>query len=283
MKPALQVTKSSGLSADFDVAKLRLSLHKSGAAPETADQIVAEIQRNLFEGVTTKDIYGWAFRLLRQKARPAAARYSLKQAMLQMGPTGFPFEAFISRLLQFEGWKTQVGLILEGHCVRHELDVLGEKDDQILIAECKYHNHRQKVSDVKISLYIHARFHDLERRWKETGEFAGKTVQGWIFTNTRFTDDAAQYGACSNLRLVSWNMPPGQGLKDWVDRSGLHPLSCLTALTRTEKQHLMEHGIVLVKDLLEHPQALEQIRLSQTRAANALQEAQAVVSGKIPA
>jgi hypothetical protein len=278
MNRGFQVTKSAGHRAEFDAEKLHRSLCKSGATEAIADRIVGEISRNLYDGIRTKEIYGWAFRLLRQHARPAAARYSLKQALLQMGPSGFPFEAFIGRLFEHEGWQVQIDTILEGHCVNHEIDVIAEKSGEISVVECKFHNHQEQVCDVKISLYIDARFKDIERRWAEAGQYRDKKIQGWIFTNTRFTDDAAQYGICSGLRLISWNEPAGNGLKDWIDRSGLHPVSCLTSLTRAEKQTLLERGVVLVKDLIDNPYILEQCKISDRRSGSILEEASAVTS-----
>jgi hypothetical protein len=277
MKPGFQVTKSAGHLVDFDPDKLQRSLCKSGATPEVADSIVTEISNNLFEGIRTKDIYGWAFRLLRQRARPAAARYSLKQALLQMGPSGYPFETFIGRLFEHDGWQVQVDAILEGFCIRHEVDVMAEKGSEISLCECKFHNRQGQVCDVKIPLYIDARFRDIQRNWEAIQLHSDKKIQGWIFTNTRFTDDAAQYGACAGMKVISWNEPNGNGLKDWIDRTGLHPLSCLTNLTRAEKQSLLEMKIVLVKDLVENPQALDQCRIRGQRYNAVMEEARALV------
>ncbi|MGS0527278.1 hypothetical protein ACU8V7_21050 [Zobellia nedashkovskayae] len=44
-----------------------------------------------------------------------------------MGPTGFPFERFIGALLTYSGYETKVGIVMDGICVTHEIDVVAEK------------------------------------------------------------------------------------------------------------------------------------------------------------
>ncbi|HLR91356.1 MAG TPA: hypothetical protein VK040_10390 [Balneolaceae bacterium] len=74
-----------------------------------------------------------------------------------------------------------------------------------------------------------------------------------VYTNTRFTSDAIQYGKCVGLLLTSWDYPRGNGLKDRIDKSGLHPLTALTTLTKAEKTKLLDEGIVLCKELHGNP------------------------------
>ena len=47
----------------------------------------------------------------------------LKQAIMELGPSGFPFEQFVAELLKCRGYQIKVGVIVEGHCVNHEIDV----------------------------------------------------------------------------------------------------------------------------------------------------------------
>jgi hypothetical protein len=65
--------------------------------------------------------------------------------------------------------------------------------------------------------------------------------------------------------LVSWDYPNEKSLKDRIDKSGLHPLTSLTAVTRAEKSKLLEKGIVLCKELHENPQLLEEIGIDKSR------------------
>ncbi len=252
---AISVTKASGERVPFASQKLRSSLQRSGATPEISATILEEIRPRLAEGISTKKLYRMAFNLLHQRSTRLAARYRLKQAIMDLGPSGFPFERFIARLLEQDGYRVEVGSIVEGKCVKHEVDVIALKGEQHFMVECKYH-HPGRICDVKIPLYIQARFKDVEEQWRLIPGHGTKFHQGWLVTNTRFTSDALQYGQCAGLHLVSWDHPVKESLKDRIDRSGLYPLTCLSSLTRTEKQQLLDLGVVLCKEICTEPALL---------------------------
>ncbi|RYE54351.1 MAG: ATPase [Sphingobacteriales bacterium] len=268
----ITITKASGLKAPFNKGKLKHSLLRSAATSEQADEVVSEVMEMLVDGMSTRKIYKTAFRLLRNVSRPMAARYKLKHAIMELGPSGFPFEQFVGELLNYRGYKTQVGVIVKGHCVNHEVDVIAEKDHHHFMVECKFHNRQDYVCDVKIPLYIQSRFLDVETSWKQLDGHVEKFHQGWVVTNTRFSEDAAQYGMCMNLNLVGWDYPKNNGLKDWIDHSGLHPITCLTTLTQNEKQQLMDKKIVLCKTLHHNHALLQNIGIEQPRLDKVIEE-----------
>ncbi len=272
----INITKASGNKAPFNKGKLKQSLLRSGATNEQADEITNEVIEMLVEGMSTRKIYKTAFRLLRNYSRPAAARYKLKQAIMELGPSGFPFEQFVAELLKYKGYKTQVGVIVKGHCVNHEVDVIAEKDEHHFMIECKFHNRQGYVCDVKIPLYIQSRFLDVEKQWKQLDGHAEKFHQGWVVTNTRFSEDAAQYGRCMNMNLVGWDYPRNNGLKDWIDSSGLHPVTCLTTLTHREKQELLDKKIVLCKTLHHNHTVLQSIGIGSPRLEKVMDECSAL-------
>jgi hypothetical protein len=272
----MNITKSSGHIVPFNRGKLKHSLLRSGANAEQADEIVSEVMDMLVEGMSTRKIYKTAFRLLKNVSRPFAARYKLKRAIMELGPSGFPFEQFVAELLKYKGYKIQVGVIVKGHCVNHEIDVIAEKDEHHFMIECKFHNRQGYVSDVKIPLYIRSRFLDVEASWKQIDGHAEKFHQGWVVTNTRFSDDAAQYGRCMNLNLVGWDYPKNNGMKDWIDGSGLHPITCLTTLTQREKQQLLDKKIVLCKTMHHNHSALQSIGIKSPRLEKVMEECEAL-------
>lgn len=272
----INITKASGLKVPFNKGKLKQSLMRSGANSEQADEVVNEVMEMLEEGMSTRKIYKAAFRLLRNVSRPMAARYKLKQAIIELGPSGFPFEQFVGELLKHRGYKTQVGVIVKGHCVNHEIDVIAEKDEHHFMIECKFHNRQGYVCDVKIPLYIQSRFLDVEKQWKQLDGHAEKFHQGWVVTNTRFSEDAAQYGRCMNMNLVGWDYPRNNGLKDWIDSSGLHPVTCLTTLTHREKQELLDKKIVLCKTLHHNHALLQSIGVKPPRLQKVMDECAAL-------
>lgn len=272
----IKITKASGEVVNFDESKLRQSLERANASKDVIDQISEEINSLLYGGITTKEIFKKAFSLLRKRERPSAARYKLKNAIMELGPTGFPFEKFVGKILEHEGYKTQVGVIVQGNCVQHEVDVIAQKGNSHLMIECKYHSDQGRFCNVKIPLYIHSRFLDVERKWKQQKGHETKLHQGGLYTNTRFTTDALQYGKCVGLLLTSWDYPRGNGLKDRIDKAGLHPLTALTTLTKAEKIKLLEMGVVLCKELYNKPELLKQVGIDKKRHKKILKESEEV-------
>lgn len=272
MKKTINIVKHSGEIQEFNLEKLKSSLRRAKASEDVVLEIADQVQRNLVEGMTTKKIYKMAFAILKEKSTSCASRYKLKKALMQLGPSGFPFEKLIGQLLAHEGFETQVGAFVQGKCVQHEIDVIAQKDNLHYMIECKYHSDQGRFCNVKIPLYIQSRFIDVEIEWKKQSSDPNIVYKGWVYTNTRFTADALQYGTCVGLGLASWDYPKGNGIKERIDRVGMHPLTALTTLTKSEKTKLMDKGIVLCKEIHENPHLLEEIGISHERNKKILED-----------
>ncbi|WGF92419.1 restriction endonuclease [Aequorivita marisscotiae] len=270
MNKSVLIKKYSGEYEAFDVNKLINSLRRSRADEDIIQDIARKVQEQIEEGMTTKKIYQLAFKMLKAKSRVSASKYKLKKALMELGPTGFPFEKLVGKLLAHEGFDTEVDVIVQGNCVQHEIDVIAQKDNNHYMIECKYHSDQGRVCNVKIPLYINSRFLDVEKNWERQKGHDTKLHKGGVYTNTRFTSDAVQYGKCVGLLLTSWDYPMDNGLKDRIDKAGLHPLTALTTLTKAEKSKLLDKGIVLCKELHENPALLEQIGVDKKRHKNIL-------------
>lgn len=264
------ITKRNGDKVPFNVQKLIDSLDRSGASEEVIEKVINEVGKNLADGMSTHKVYRMAYAILRRKSNRVAGAYRLKKAIFELGPTGFPFERFVGELLKNQGYKVEVGKIIQGHCVQHEVDVIAEKDNQKFMIECKFHSDPSKKSDVKVSLYIQSRFLDIEKEWKKQTEEHLRFHQGWIVTNTRFTDDAMQFGKCAGLKLISWDYPSKGSLKERIDMSGLHPITVLQSITKKEKQELLQLNLVMCRDL--HIENLRQIGVQQNRVNRIMKE-----------
>jgi len=273
MKNIIKVRKYSGTLVNFDLDKLLQSLRNSHANEEIVQSIAKEVQSKLFDGISTKQIYQMAFKILKRKIAPSASRYKLKKAIMELGPSGFPFERFIEKIVSHEGFKTEVGVIVKGHCVTHEVDVVAINNPKHYMIECKYHNTQRRVNNVKIPLYIQSRFKDIEKQCKKHENEKYNFHQGWVYTNTRFTSDAIDYANCVNLKLVSWDYPPGNSLKDKINNYRLYPITTLTALTKSDKTKLLEKGIVLCKEIYEKPQILTEVGIDKKKHKKILDNA----------
>jgi len=272
----ITVTKASGEQEPYSEIKLRRSLAKAGADKQLIDRIAATVERELFDGITTTQVYNKAFKLLKDSSVGSAGRYKLKKAILELGPTGYPFEKFIGELLNRLGFTTKVGVVIKGNCVSHEVDVVAEKDDKLFMVECKFHNRKGHRCNVKTPLYIQSRFKDVEKTWSSQPGHEHKLHQGWVVTNTRFTTDAQQYGTCAGLKLLSWDFPKKSGLKDLISQVNLYPVTSLTSLSRKEKQLLLEHDIIVCKQLSENKAVLCQLGWNTRKKNRVLKEVDAI-------
>jgi hypothetical protein len=269
----MKIVKHSGDIVDFEPEKLKKSLMKSGASKIVVEDILNKIGKDIYEGISTKQIYKRAFSLLKKEANSHAARYNLRAALQLLGPAGFFFEKYIARLFAAEGHVTVTNLILKGKCVSHEIDVLAKKDNVIVMIECKFHSRREATSDVKIPLYVLSRFNDLKDKQHVIFSLKDTVSNCWIATNNRFTSDAIDFAKCSGLNLLSWDYPKNNNLKTKNDTDCLYPVTCLTTLSIAEKDKLLILDILLVRELVNNSDTLEKIGLSSSRIKNVLKEA----------
>lgn len=270
----IDIIKSSGEKAKFSMEKLKASLNKTGADKQTVNQIIDKVRGELYQGISTKEIYNRAFALLKKEKSYLASKYKLKKAIYELGPTGFPFERFIGSILKYSGYETEVDKTLQGQCVTHEIDVIAKKNGETSVIECKFHSEEGLNCNVKIPLYINSRYNDVKAFWNANPRNGSKLTNGWVVTNTRFTQDALQYGKCVNLYLLSWDYPKNDGLKDRIDRLGLYPITVSTLLTNREKQFLLSRDVVLCRELIGDAFYLDHLGITEIRKKKILNEIQ---------
>jgi len=267
----IHVIKSSGEKMQFSLDNLRNSLGKSGADSHTVNTIIQKVQEELYDGISTKEIYNRAFALLKKNGSYLASKYKLKKAIYELGPTGYPFERFIGAILKYSGYETTIGDILQGQCVTHEIDVIAIKNEETTIIECKFHSDEGRNCNVKIPLYIASRYNDVKSHW-DTMRHPTTLTKGWVVTNTRFTEDAITFGKCIGLYLLSWDYPKNDGLRDRIDRLRLYPITVSTLLNNREKQFLLSRDVVLCRDLIDDVFFLDHLGISETRKIKILNE-----------
>ena len=265
------IVKADGTIETFDPNRLQASLVRAGARAYAAEQITEQIAKTVVAGASSREIYARAFALLRKEARPVAARYALRRALLEFGPSGHPFEDFISHLFRANGWQVTTRQIMQGKCVAHEVDFYAIREGEHLAAELKYHNDPAYKTDLKIALYVHARFEDI---WQCDPAYRSCPVnRGFLITNTKFTGDAIAYASCAGIELLGWSYPRGTGLLEEMCRTKVYPVTTLTTLSRSEKRLLIDQGIIAVDTLIKRPDALDVLRLSPPRVGEIRAEA----------
>lgn len=265
MSNRVLIQKASGELVPFSAEKLANSLQRVGASDDLIQLVVEDIVLWLTEGVHTRKIYARAFSLLRKYKRSAAARYSLKMAIMELGPSGFPFEHFIGAVFRSQGFSVEVGQEVDGMCVKHEVDVIATNHHHQHLVECKFYNSPGKYASVQVPLYIRSRVNDIVMKRQSQPQYDGFEFHGWVATNTRFTSDALAFGKCSGLNLLSWDYPEENNLKRIVEEKHLFPVTALTLLTKNEKLKLLSDGIVLCQQLADDPDLLDVLQLNPAK------------------
>jgi hypothetical protein len=265
------IIKADGSRENFDPVKLMDSLRRARASKAVSEDIVEKINKEIREGMTTSQIYERAFDLLNSRSKATAMKYSIRRSVLNLGPTGFPFEKYVAELYKAKGYETRTGQILQGKCLDHEVDMVAWKGDELIIAEIKFHNDVAAKSDTKVALYVKARFDDLK---SESFKIAGKErkiTEAMLITNTKFTNNAKKYVECVNtFEMISWDYPRKGNLFDLIDETKLHPMTCITALSKKNQQDLLDKGIVNCMSLKNQNAVLKEIGVSEEKIKDIL-------------
>ena len=277
----MKIQNNAGEIVEFEILKLENSLRNSGAEENSIKKVIDNILPNCVEGVTTREIYKLAFDELKKISNAAAARYSLKRALLELGPAGFYFEQWIARVFQNIGYKTETGQLIKGHSVMHEADVIAKKGEKTYWVECKFRNAEDTKISVTTPMYVLSRIKDISGINYNLFETQTKFTDGWLITNTYFTKDSVAFGEYYGLRLLSWDYPKDKNIKSLVDQNALYPITCLTTLDGKQKQKLLEQKCLLVKELFSDPNILNTLNLNEEKKSEVLKEAKDLLVSKI--
>ncbi len=259
MNHLMYITKSDGTKQLFEEEKLINSLRHAGASDESIDEITERVEAGMKDGMTTNEIYGHAFSLLRKHSVHTAVKYSVRRALAELGPDGFPFEKFVARIFHAWGYETLTDQQIMGSCIEHEVDVVAWRSDALAMVEAKFHHEFGLKSDVKVALYVKARFDDIAGNEFDFGGRKRKLNERWLFTNTKFTEQAVKYGSCSKLKLVGWNYPSSGNLHSIIEQYKLHPVTCITSLSYQQKKDLVGRNVITCADVIKRTDILKEI------------------------
>lgn len=238
----ISIVKRSGEHQAFSEEKIIRSMKRVGVPLSLQSQAMQHIKEHLYDNITTDEIFSHILEFLTQNDRKSSLRFNLRQAIFDLGPTGFPFEKYLERVFRSIGYSAEVGVIMSGECVSHEIDLLIEKEGKREIVEAKFHNQTISKTDIQVLLYTYARFLDVKEK--------NNIADCWVVTNTKLSSDAIVYAQCKGIRALAWNYPEKDNLQDFVENPKMYPVTILTALSSEEKKRLLEGDIVVCSDLL---------------------------------
>ncbi len=272
----MDILKGSGETETFDRDKFCRSLRLAGAPDRVVRKVCVLVAQELRPNASTEQIEKKTARYLAKEDLLLAARYRLRSAIMELGPAGFFFEEYVAAILREYGYKTQVGTIMKGHCLSHEIDILAEKENVHHIIELKYHNRRGVKTDVQVAMYSYARFLDIAAAHQK---FEVKKHFAWVVTNTKFTKSAITYAACMNIQLLGWHYPKSGSLEQLIEEKSLYPVTVLPSANRFVKEQFAKQNLMFVRDLLQHsrPELEKKFAIHSSLANRLLQEAYGLV------
>lgn len=270
------IIKNTGEKELFDANKLDVSLRKAGVNTALRNEIITHIETEITDGMSTSDIYKNAYSLLTKNQKGAAIKYSVRRAVLNLGPSGFPFEKLVAEIYMDMGYTVITDQYIKGKCAEHEMDVICYKDSDLVMLEAKFHNQDGVKSDLKVALYVRARFDDLYQAEFNFGN-AKKLKEGILITNTKFTHTAIHYAKCSGLKLIGWNYPKENNLQELIEKHALHPITCLSSLSSKQEKSLLKKDVVLLRNIKARPQVLGEIGLSKKEQEEVFEEINSII------
>ncbi len=270
----MEIIKATGEKTNFEKVKIEKSVLKAGASKILAKNIAKRVESQIQKGSSTEKILNTTLKYLDKKPE-IAARYDLKRAIMSLGPSGFPFEEFLSQVLENYGYKTQTGKNIKGRMISQEIDIIAEKKLKHMI-EAKYHNSRGIHTDTKVAMYTYARFLDINSNPKENFENA------WLVTNTKCTSNATKYSQGVNLKIIGWGYPKKGNLQELIEKKGLYPITIIPGMSKKVKEKLFSTKIILAKDLANHKieDLVEKTNLNKATLEKILEKAKAICSNK---
>ncbi|MCX8197113.1 MAG: ATP cone domain-containing protein [Candidatus Micrarchaeota archaeon] len=276
----IYVKKADGSREPLDYNKIRTALRKAGASNQLVDEIIDAIVPRIKNDMPTGEIYKMAYQELAQIRPGAAARFGLRNALLKLGPEGYPFETFIGALLKGRGYQTQLRQVLYGKCIQHEIDVIATRGEYNghpptkSIIECKFHNSIHYECHIQSALYSWARFLDIKERNPDI-------TSCWLVTNTKFSTDVITYADCVGLKLLGWSFPKDESLQIRIEENKLYPITLIPSLNRRAFSILHEAGIITVKEFLAaREDYLEGLNLTRKEIAKYKHEAKLIMSSR---
>jgi hypothetical protein len=263
----MQVTKANGQKELFSKEKIIKTCMNAGATKDDAIKIADEVEQQVSDGMRTRQVLKIIIRLLHKNSPRISMQYNLKGALMRLGPGGFVFEKYISKLLTSQGYTTKTNIISKGLCIPHEIDVSAKKDLETLMVECKYHNSPGIYTGVKDILYVYARFLDIR-------EGNAPFTKPMLATNTKFSHDTIKYASCKGIKLLGWNCPENNGIAEIARKNKILPITILKSVTEPLLERFISKNVITTKDLTD--ENLKLLKLSQKTITNLLSEAREV-------
>lgn len=242
------VTKADSSRQQFDRNKIVATCMRMGATKQDAEEIAGKIESRVYDGMPTAKVLQMIFQFI-HKYKPQASRlYDLRRGLSWMNSKP-EFEKFVQILLANIGFEVVPNKILKGKCIEHEVDAIARKDGVTYFVEAKHHYNYHAFTGLDESRIARAVLEDVSEGFN-LGLTDLKIDEAMIVTNTKYSEQAMQYGICRNILQIGWSTPADLGLRDIILEKSLYPLSCIRGLKTDVRLQLVDSGIILINQLV---------------------------------
>jgi len=247
----IYIINKAGEKEIFSEDKIYKSIRRVGASKKLATEIAAKIKQEVYPGMTTYEIFDRVEEMLEKEYPRGGIRFRLKEAIRNLGPSGFPFEKYVGAVLEQLGFIVELNQFIRGSCVVHEVDILAREKKYCLIGECKLHTLPGGKTDLKIGLHHYARYLDIEADGYCKKKFKNLKPRPIVITNNKFTTKLVQYAECVGLDLLGWRYPRSRGLEYIIESEKFYPITILPSFQGDLLEPFAEKKMMLAHDLLK--------------------------------
>ena len=100
----VDIIKASGERQAYSKNKLCRSLLRAGVSKDIVNDVCSVVQKEIRANMTTDELFSRTAWHLRKQSPASAAKYSLKKAMMELGPQGFLFEQYVEAIFLEYGY-----------------------------------------------------------------------------------------------------------------------------------------------------------------------------------
>lgn len=243
------VTKFDGRKQEFQKGKVIRTCMRMHATREQAEKIAKRIEREAYDGITTRKVLKMIFRYIKEYRPEIRHEIDLREAISLLRPKP-DFEVFVQLLLEELGYEVLPNQMLRGKCVNHEIDAVAKKRDETILVEVKHHFNHHTYTGVDVCFVAQARLEDLSIGYN-LGYNRFKFNKVLIVCNTKFSNHAIRYARCKGMRHIGWKAPPDHALEQVIEEKKLYPITFLKGMDRKNENKLGNNGIVLLRQLVE--------------------------------
>lgn len=245
----LYVTKFDGSKQPFVKEKLVNTCIRLHASPEQARSIADKIEKEAFNGITTKQLFNLLIKYLKVYNPDIRHEIDLRTAisLLRAKPD---FEYFVGMILKEMGYTVEMNKIVAGKCCEYEIDAIARRGDETVLVEVKHRVNPHEYVGVDVFLENNSVFEDVVDGYK-------KGLNNYSFNklllvcNTKLSDHAKRYATCKGIGYIAWKFPKENSLEKMIDSWKLYPITMIKTLDDRNQAKLADNGIVLLKQLVE--------------------------------